>query len=85
LAVRSACCFAYGGLRVLIALTPSDLPRLNDIGIDGFVLLFALGEGFMKPFLDAIQRVLEIGRPEELEYSLRLARTPASRMVKDNS
>ena len=35
--------FAYGGLRVLIALAPSDLPRLNDIGIDGFVLLFALG------------------------------------------
>jgi predicted permease len=35
--------FAYGGLRVLIALAPTDLPRLNDIGIDGFVLLFALG------------------------------------------
>ncbi len=35
--------FAYGGVRVLIALAPSDLPRLNDIGIDGFVLLFALG------------------------------------------
>ncbi|HEY6292993.1 MAG TPA: ABC transporter permease [Terriglobia bacterium] len=35
--------FAYGGLRVLIAWAPSDLPRLNDIGIDGFVLLFALG------------------------------------------
>jgi predicted permease len=35
--------FAYGGLRVLIALSPSDLPRLNDIGIDGIVLLFTLG------------------------------------------
>ena len=35
--------FAYGGLRVLIALAPSDLPRLNDIGIDRFVLLFTLG------------------------------------------
>jgi predicted permease len=34
--------FAYGGLRVLIALPPSDLPRLDDIGIDGFVLLFTL-------------------------------------------
>jgi predicted permease len=39
--------FAYGGLRVLIALAPSDLPRLNDIGIDGFVLLFALGVTLM--------------------------------------
>jgi predicted permease len=35
--------FAYGGLRVLIALAPSDLPRLSDIGIDGLVLLFTLG------------------------------------------
>src|SRR5580658_2532428 len=35
--------FAYGGLRILIALAPSDLPRLNDIGIDGPVLLFTLG------------------------------------------
>ena len=35
--------FAYGGLRALIALAPNDLPRLNDIGIDGLVLLFTLG------------------------------------------
>jgi predicted permease len=35
--------FAYGGLRVLIALAPSDLPRLDEIGIDGLVLLFTLG------------------------------------------
>jgi predicted permease len=35
--------FAYGGLRGLVALAPSDLPRLNDLGIDGLVLLFTLG------------------------------------------
>jgi predicted permease len=35
--------FAYGGLRVLIALAPSGLPRLNDIGIDRLVLIFTLG------------------------------------------
>lgn len=34
--------FAYGGLRALVALGPSDLPRLHDIGIDGLVLLFTL-------------------------------------------
>jgi predicted permease len=34
--------FAYGGLRALVALAPSDLPRLNDIRIDGLVLLFTL-------------------------------------------
>jgi predicted permease len=35
--------FAYGGLRALIAVAPSDLPRLNDIGIDRLVSLFTLG------------------------------------------
>ncbi len=34
---------AYGGLQVLIALAPSDLPRLDEVGIDGSVLLFTLG------------------------------------------
>jgi predicted permease len=57
--------FAYGGLRLLIALAPSDLPRLNDIGIDGLVLLFTLGVtmvagllfGWMLPFRYAGVRV----------------------------
>jgi predicted permease len=35
--------FAYGALRILIALAPGGLPRLNQIGIDGPVLLFTLG------------------------------------------
>jgi predicted permease len=35
--------FAYGGLRALVVFAPSDLPRLNDIRIDGLVLLFTLG------------------------------------------
>ena len=35
--------FAYGGLRALIALAPSDFPRLTDIGMDRLVLVFTLG------------------------------------------
>jgi predicted permease len=35
--------FAYGGLRVLIAIAPASLPRLNEIGVNGTVLLFTLG------------------------------------------
>lgn len=35
--------FAYAGLRGLIALAPSDLPRLSDISIDRVVSVFALG------------------------------------------
>jgi predicted permease len=34
---------AYGALRALIAFKPTGLPRLNEIGIDGPVLLFTLG------------------------------------------
>ena len=34
---------AYGALRVLVALGPSGIPRLQEIGIDGTVLLFTLG------------------------------------------
>ncbi|MGH9581717.1 MAG: ABC transporter permease, partial [Bryobacteraceae bacterium] len=33
---------AYGALRVLVAMAPPSLPRLNEIGIDGTVVLFAL-------------------------------------------
>src|SRR5882672_12912798 len=34
---------AYGAVRVLIALAPQGLPRLNEIGVDGYVALFTLG------------------------------------------
>ena len=33
---------AYGGLRVLVAIAPTGLPRIHDIGINGPVLLFTL-------------------------------------------
>jgi predicted permease len=34
---------AYAALRLLVALAPSGIPRLQEIGIDGTVLLFTLG------------------------------------------
>jgi len=34
---------AWGALRVLVALAPSGIPRLQEISIDGTVLLFTLG------------------------------------------
>ncbi|MDH3734442.1 MAG: ABC transporter permease [Gemmatimonadota bacterium] len=33
---------AVAGLRLLVAIAPADLPRLNEIGVDGTVLLFAV-------------------------------------------
>ncbi len=35
--------FAFGALRVLVAMKPTGLPRLSEIGIDGPTLLFTLG------------------------------------------
>jgi putative ABC transport system permease protein len=35
--------FAHGGLRLLIALAPANLPRLDEVGIDALVLLYAAG------------------------------------------
>jgi predicted permease len=34
---------ALGGTRLLVALAPSDIPRLYDVRVDGVVLLFTLG------------------------------------------
>jgi predicted permease len=42
---------AYGGLRILLAVAPSDLPRLHEVGIDGSVLLFTLGLAVLSSLL----------------------------------
>src|SRR5882762_9777171 len=34
--------FAYGALRVLVAMAPAGLPRISEVGINGPVLLFTL-------------------------------------------
>ena len=50
---------AYGGIRLLVALAPSQVPRLDQISIDGLVLLFALlislGAGALFGALPALQ------------------------------
>jgi len=52
--------FAYGGLALLVALAPNDIPRLGEVGIDGRVLAVtlavtvAVGVGFgLVPTLQA--------------------------------
>jgi putative ABC transport system permease protein len=51
--------FAYGGLRILVALAPSGLPRLNEIGIASPVLLFTSGlamvSGLLFGFIPAVK------------------------------
>lgn len=37
--------FAYGGLRLLVALAPASLPRLSEVHLSGATILFALAVG----------------------------------------
>ena len=50
---------AYAALRVLVALAPSGIPRLQEIGIDGTVLLFTLGIAALASVLFASIPVLK--------------------------
>jgi predicted permease len=42
---------AYGALRVLVAVAPRGLPRVHEIGIDGWVLLFTFGVAILASLL----------------------------------
>ena len=51
---------AYGGLRVLLAFPPANLPRLNEIAIDLPVLGFALGVSVVSGLLFGLVPVLRV-------------------------
>ena len=42
---------AYAALRILVKMAPSGLPRINDIGIDGPVLLFTVAVALLASLL----------------------------------
>lgn len=44
---------AYGGLQLLVRIAPSGLPRVNEIGMDAPVLLFAIGISILVSLLVA--------------------------------
>jgi predicted permease len=50
---------AYAAIRVLVALAPTGLPRLHDIGIDGTVVLFTLGVSLAASLLSGLIPVLK--------------------------
>src|SRR5688572_1902473 len=51
---------AYGGLRVLLAFPPANLPRLNEIAIDLPVLGFALGVSVLAGLLFGLVPILRV-------------------------
>jgi len=61
---------AYGGLRVLLALGPGNLPRLNEITIDLAVIVFALAVSIVSGLVFGLVPMLKLaGR----KFSLNLA------------
>jgi predicted permease len=53
---------AYGGIRLLVAIGPESLPRLNEIGIDSTVLLFTFGISLFSGVLFGLFPVFKYGR-----------------------
>ncbi len=54
---------AFGGLRVLVAIGPSNLPRLSEISIDAVVLGFALTISLVSGLLFGLVPILKYARP----------------------
>jgi len=54
---------AYGGLRLLVAFSPGNLPRLTEISIDRFVLLFTAAVSLGSGVLFGLIPVVKYGGP----------------------
>jgi predicted permease len=53
---------AYGGIRLLVAIGPESLPRLNEIGIDSTVLLFTFCISLFSGVLFGLFPLFKYGR-----------------------
>src|SRR4029453_18150670 len=54
---------AYVGLRVLVAMGPATLPRLNEVAIDASVLVFTLAVSLFAGLLFGLVSVLKYAGP----------------------
>ncbi|HXG95006.1 MAG TPA: ABC transporter permease [Blastocatellia bacterium] len=54
---------AFAGIKLLIALNPPKLPRLDEIGIDGFVLLFTLLISVLTGIIFGLVPALQASKP----------------------
>jgi putative ABC transport system permease protein len=54
---------AYGAIRILVAMAPETLPRLNEITLDGTVLAFTLATSLVAGVLFGLLPVFKFTRP----------------------
>ncbi|HVG18824.1 MAG TPA: ABC transporter permease, partial [Blastocatellia bacterium] len=52
------------GLDILIALSPSDIPRLDQIGVDARVMAFTLGVSLLTGFIFGLAPALQASKPD---------------------
>ncbi|HTS49600.1 MAG TPA: ADOP family duplicated permease, partial [Bryobacteraceae bacterium] len=63
---------AYGAVRLLLAIAPANLPRLNDISIDPFVVLFTLAVSLVAGLVFGLVPVIKyVGPRRALAGALR--------------
>jgi len=55
---------AAAGVRVLVALRPENLPRLDEIAVNGTVLAFTVGVSLLSGLLVGLLAALRYGRPD---------------------
>ncbi len=55
---------AYWLVRVLVALGPATIPRLNEIGVDGRTLAFTLGVALLASLLFGLVPALRVSNPD---------------------
>lgn len=55
---------AWLGLRIVTAVGPADIPRLDEVGIDGRVLAFTLGVSLVTAVLFGLAPALQAARPD---------------------
>ena len=75
-----ALALAYGGVKALVALIPpqSQFPRLDSIGMDGHVFLFAVGLAILSALLFGLVPALQVSQIEPQQtLRLRSARSTA--------
>ncbi len=55
---------AYWGINVIIALSPGDIPRMDEVSLDGRVLGFALGISLLTALLFGLIPSLQLSKPD---------------------
>lgn len=55
---------AWGGMKVLAAVAPENLPRLDDVRLDPLVLAFAIGASLLSVALFAVVPAMRASRPD---------------------